>query len=686
MSVPQWNADIITPEDEGSGTKVLDGNQVVQPTLEGGTNITISDGTISATGGGAEYYAGEGININSENAISITQTVRDGAALGATSVQPADLNSYVLASSLATVATSGDYDDLLDKPSIPTVDQTYDGTSTNAQSGTAVAQAIAGIPAPSDEVSVVSYGTPNTEVTFLKRPNVKLTLSNSSVQQTSLTTLAFDEAVPTTIINNTVFLLFSLDGKPPYLTGSNGGQLIISEDLAFPVQGQGAWGSSMYVFAEDPANLGYTGQSIYITTNPIVGGVIKAGTYTLSPMTGSFYPVGSNVTDLGVLIQVNGYAEAVATAQQFLVDNASKFSIKWRGETYVNSIPSVDNSYNATSNNAQSGKAVAQALASLPSIPSGSQTIKLSNNAYSVNYGSTLTSPTQTVSGSFDAPSATLDTTSTTYSYSYAYGCGTPLTQDFADVAKSGGSIAISFSESSSSMFTFGPNAPYGALIDGMRPGCWFIYNGSDPTKCILLPGSAVGCVNMFGAYFYVNITSSRVITLDFSNVVCFNGATLSDVTAGTWYLGFCSKTSTNSCPTTTQNNWGAIFANSTSTVPANTYSGSIPSPLDVSNPLPTSSVGDAGKVLKVDANGAPEWGVGGAQADWTETDNTDPSYIQNKPTVLGMVAGSGISITESASAITISADSQLPSYSTTTDVGKVLQVTANGLAWVSLS
>lgn len=46
---------------------------------------------------------------------------------------------------LATVATSGSYNDLSNKPSIPTVDQTYDSTSTNAQSGTAVAQAIAAL-------------------------------------------------------------------------------------------------------------------------------------------------------------------------------------------------------------------------------------------------------------------------------------------------------------------------------------------------------------------------------------------------------------------------------------------------------------------------------------------------------------------------------------------------------------
>ena len=45
--------------------------------------------------------------------------------------------------SLATVATSGSYSDLSNKPTIPAVDQAYNSASTNAQSGTAVAGAIA---------------------------------------------------------------------------------------------------------------------------------------------------------------------------------------------------------------------------------------------------------------------------------------------------------------------------------------------------------------------------------------------------------------------------------------------------------------------------------------------------------------------------------------------------------------
>lgn len=70
-----------------------------------------------------------------------------------------DKNNVVdVSSALATVATTGSYTDLSDKPTIPTVDQTYSASSTNAQSGTAVASAISN---KVDKVSTASkaYGT-----------------------------------------------------------------------------------------------------------------------------------------------------------------------------------------------------------------------------------------------------------------------------------------------------------------------------------------------------------------------------------------------------------------------------------------------------------------------------------------------------------------------------------------------
>ena len=159
---------------------------------EGGAAVEWAD----AQGGGAEYSAGTGISISAQDEISVDTTViatkndlsgyqptisdldtiRSGASAGATAVQPGSLatvatsGSYADLSnkpsipaaqvnsdwnaasgvsqilnkpSLATVATSGSYADLSNKPTIPTVDQTYNSASTNAQSGTAVAGALA---------------------------------------------------------------------------------------------------------------------------------------------------------------------------------------------------------------------------------------------------------------------------------------------------------------------------------------------------------------------------------------------------------------------------------------------------------------------------------------------------------------------------------------------------------------
>ncbi len=75
-----------------------------------------------------------------QDTISDLSTIRSGAEAGATAVQPSDL---------ATVATTGDYNDLVNLPTIPsavTVDQHYDATSVNPQSGTAVAEALQTVP------------------------------------------------------------------------------------------------------------------------------------------------------------------------------------------------------------------------------------------------------------------------------------------------------------------------------------------------------------------------------------------------------------------------------------------------------------------------------------------------------------------------------------------------------------
>ena len=131
---------------------------------------------------------------------------------------------------------------------------------------------------------------------------------------------------------------------------------------------------------------------------------------------------------------------------------------------------------------------------------------------------------------------------------------------------------------------------------------------------------------------------------------------------------------------------------------------------ISVENPLPASTSTDADKVLKVDSQGAAAWtsesavnlvagsnitltqsgnnltisstggggGGGGVNADWDETDPTEPSYIENKPTPKTLTAGANISISEGVGTLTISAAAGLPA-STSADEGKCLVVDSNG-------
>ena len=126
---------------------------------------------------------------------------------------------------------------------------------------------------------------------------------------------------------------------------------------------------------------------------------------------------------------------------------------------------------------------------------------------------------------------------------------------------------------------------------------------------------------------------------------------------------------------------------------------------------VPAVTSSDNNKVLKASYSGGTgsyswqtESGGGGAQADWTESDQADPSYIQNKPTIVGIAAGSNVSITEANNTLTIAAtdttytagtgisisngaisnSDPLPAH-TSTESGKVLGVDNNGdLGWVA--
>ena len=118
-----------------------------------------------------------------QDAISDLSTIRSGASAGATAVQP---------SSLATVATTGDYADLLNKPSIPaavTVDQVYDSSSANPQSGVAVAGAVSG---KQDALSSAQLNAANSGITSNKVSGYDTHVADTDIHVTAADKLAWN--------------------------------------------------------------------------------------------------------------------------------------------------------------------------------------------------------------------------------------------------------------------------------------------------------------------------------------------------------------------------------------------------------------------------------------------------------------------------------------------------------------
>jgi len=417
-----------------------------------------------------------------QDTISDLSDIRSGAAAGATAVQPADLADYVEASSLAAVATSGSYNDLIDKPTIPsgddlvpsatsadegkvltvdsegstawvtpsagttysagdgidisaqnvvsadvdgstigidsttkkikllstipTVDQNYNASSTNAQSGTAVAQAIAAIPSASytagdgiditaNEVSVkagrnLGFEANSTTVT-LKAPTSQVGASD------------YGYALLGKLDSDTVALLksgtVSLTPKYNYTISMTG---IVNSGARFAIcqasgygqpQGNGKWlisedvlstsGDTSFVLTADTAyNVDFsslssksTGTWTDVEANPTnfylalaaystqysiadVQSFGNTGAITNPPNPGdvSSYTIG-DPSDIYLYAVDQIPASTSADENKVLTVNSSGNAV-WATPATV----TVDQTYNASSTNAQSGTAVASAV------------------------------------------------------------------------------------------------------------------------------------------------------------------------------------------------------------------------------------------------------------------------------------------------------------------------------------
>lgn len=101
------------------------------------TGAQVKDLAAKVKSGGTPYTAGNGIDIDANNEISIDDTVV--AELSDLPTKTSDLqndgsdgtSTYVEADELATVATSGSYNDLSNKPTIPAAQVQSNWTQTN---------------------------------------------------------------------------------------------------------------------------------------------------------------------------------------------------------------------------------------------------------------------------------------------------------------------------------------------------------------------------------------------------------------------------------------------------------------------------------------------------------------------------------------------------------------------------
>lgn len=195
-----------------TGTEFSVDTTTIQPKLTAGSNITIdANNEISAID--TTYTAGTNINISNENVISATDTTYTaGSGLDLTGTEfsvdstvvalksdlptnTSDLtndgsdgtSTYVEADELATVATSGSYNDLLNKPTIPAAQVNSDW---NATSGVAEILNKPTIPVVNDATLTIQKNSTTID-TFTANAS-----SNKTINITVPTTAADVSALP----------------------------------------------------------------------------------------------------------------------------------------------------------------------------------------------------------------------------------------------------------------------------------------------------------------------------------------------------------------------------------------------------------------------------------------------------------------------------------------------------------
>ncbi len=339
------------------------------------------------------------------------------------------ISGLATTASLSAVATSGSYNDLSDKPSIPTVTDTYSATSTSAMSGKAVASAIAN---KMDKVTLATVATSGSYNDLSDKPSIPSAVTETTVSGWGFTknagtvttvnnvapvngnvTLSIPSAVTETTVSGWGFT----KNTGTYSKPSTG---IPKTDLASAVQTslgkadtalQSHQDISGKANTADLATVATSGSYTDLTNKPTIPSAVtettvsgwgftkNAGTLTGVKMNGAAKTVTNGVVDLGTVItahqDISGKADksslkTVATTGSYTdltnkptiptVNNATltiqkngtnvaTFTANASSNVTANiSVPTVTDTYSSTSSNAMSGKAVASAIANAPGL------------------------------------------------------------------------------------------------------------------------------------------------------------------------------------------------------------------------------------------------------------------------------------------------------------------------------
>lgn len=576
-----------------------------QDTLTAGSNITIQNNVISAS---AAPQVQANWNESDPDAVSYIQNKPDlsiyaesaNLATVATTgdyddlTDKPDLSVYAEKADLATVATTGDYTDLTNKPTIPTVDQVYDGTSTNAQSGTAVAGAISTKQDTISDLNTIRSGAQ---------------AGATAVQPGDLATVA------------TTGSYTDLTNKP---------------DL------------SVYAETADLATVATTGSYNDLTDKPTIPAAQVNSDWNASSGVAQIL----NKPDLSVYATQNDLA-----GKQDTLTAGSNISIS------NNVISATDTTYSAGTGIDITGTTISadtSVLATQSELSSKQDTLTAGTN---IQINGTTISATDTT---YSAGTG-IDITGTTISADTSVLATQNDLSSKQDTLTAGSNITISNNTISATDTTY--SAGTGLTLTGTtfsNSDPLPAHTSSDEGKILKVDsnGDLEWGAESGGTVTDVQVNGTSVVSGGVADITVPAAQVNSDWTATSGVAEILHKPTEKTL---------AAGSNITITDLNDTVT------ISSTDPLPAHTSSDEGKVLGVDSNGDLEWTAGGGAggADWDATSG-EPGYIENKPTPKVLTAGANISISETASALTISAAAGLPA-STSADEGKCLVVDSNG-------